>query len=420
MGGDCLNYGCVPSKALLAASRAKMNFKQAYAHVQASIVAIAPHESVKRFQKLGVKVILEQGAFIDEHTLKTKNHIIKAKRFIIAAGNRPFIPDIPGLSMVNYLTNETLFALKEQPKHLLIIGGGPIGIEMADAFHELGSQVTVIQSSKILPKDDPEAVELLKNRLIEKGIVILENAKVLQVQQSQKGIECTYTDAAGQTKQLFGSHLLIATGRRHNTETLNLGAANVNVSAKGIEVDDCLKTTNPRIYAIGDCVGGYQFTHVAAYHAGLAIRNSIFRWRAKVHTAAIPWVTYTDPELAHVGFTQSQLEARKIKHRVLQMPFSENDRAVIERHEEGMIKVLVSLNGTILGTTILGPHAGELICLWVMAIQNKLKIGAIANTIMPYPTLGDINKRIANSYYVEKIFSPWMKLVVRFMMWLNR
>ena len=433
MGGDCLNYGCVPSKSLIAAAKvghdlqtssklgwnvtkSSVDFKKVHEHVHNVIKAIAPNDSVERFEGLGAKVIAEEGKFIDPQTLETSNYQIKAKRFIIATGSSPGIPPIKGLETVNYLTNESVFDLKELPTQLVIIGGGPIGIEMAQAFHRLGSKVTVLEAFTALPKDDQDIVSQLKNILANEGIDIKENVKIESVTQKGKKIKIECMDKDNKAKIIEASHLLVAAGRKPNIQALNLDAANVKYSPRGIEVDACLRTSNPRIYAIGDCTGGYQFTHVAGYHAGLAIRNSIFRLGAKVQTNAIPWVTYTDPELAHVGYNEMQLKQKNIKYKVLNVPFSDNDRAQTENKAQGQIKVLVTPNGKVLGATILGYRAGELIFPWVMAIQNKLKISAIANSIAPYPTFSDINKRVAGSFYTDKIFSLMMKKVVKFIM----
>lgn len=433
MGGDCLNYGCVPSKALIAAakfgreaSNAKyfgwsvsgysVDFTKVNNHINEVIKEIAPNDSVERFEKLGVRVILDRARFIDENTVETNEFTVKAKRFILATGSSPFIPPIEGLSNIPYFTNENIFDLKDLPKHLVVIGGGPIGIEIAQAFLRLGSKVTVIEAFSALPKDDYEITKILKDILVSEGIDLSENAKILALKKIKNVIEINFTTAQGINKSVKASHVFVATGRKPNVQNLNLDAAHVKFSQRGIEVDSNLKTSNPRIYAIGDCTGGYQFTHVAGYHAGLAIRNSIFGLRAKVETRAIPWVTYTDPELAHVGFTESQLKEKKIPYKSLQLSFKENDRAHAERRTEGTIKVLACPKGYVLGATILGLHAGELIYPWVIAIQNKLKLSAITSSIAPYPTLNEVSKRTAGNFYTEKIFSESMKKIVRFIM----
>ncbi len=437
MGGECLNAGCVPSKALIAAAqighdiqtaskfgwrlkKSKVDFKKVHDHIQGVIAAISPHDSVERFEKLGVRVILEEGQFKDDRTLETTTHLIQAKRFVIATGSHPFVPPLEGLSQIPYYTNETIFDLQELPQHLVVIGGGPIGIELAQAFYRLGSQVTVLEAFKALPKDDPEITAKLKGILIEEGINIQETVKIISFHKKLKKIECFYEDDKGKNHKILATHVLVATGRRPSIKSLNLEAAHIKFSSKGIDVDSTLRTSNARVYAIGDCIGGYQFTHMANYHAGLVIRNGIFKLKAKVQTTAIPWVTYTDPELAHVGFLESQLQAQKIPYKALNLNFDDNDRAQAEHRTEGVIKVLISPKGFILGATILGISGGELIYPWVIAIQNKLKISAIANSIVPYPTLNDINKRIAGQFYVDKLFSSRMKKIVHGLMWFTR
>lgn len=437
MGGDCLNTGCIPSKALLAAAKIghqlkesgqfgwsvgkpKVDFKKVHDHVNSVIKLIAPHDSVERFERLGVQVLLEEGKFRDESTIETDKHIIKAKRFVIATGSSPFVPPIEGLSSVPYYTNETIFDLIELPDHLVIIGGGPIGIEMAQAFNRLGSKVTVLEAFASLPKDDSQLTAKLKSILIHEGIDIHEHVKITSVAQKTKGIEFGYTDSDGKMHQLLGSHVLVATGRVAHIQNLNLEAAKVNATQRGILVDEHLRTSNSRVYAIGDCTGGYQFTHVAGYHAGLAIRNSIFRLRTKVQTQAIPWVTYTDPELAHVGFLETNLISKNIPYTVLHMAFDENDRAQAEKRIDGEIKVLVSSKGKVLGASILGLHAGELIYPWVMIIQNNLTVSALTNSIAPYPTLNEISKRVAGSFFTKRIFGSTMKRIVKIMMYLTR
>lgn len=433
MGGDCLNYGCVPSKALLSAAQfgfdlkqsaafgwsgvpGKVDFKKIHAYVQSVIEAIAPNDSVARFEGLGVKVILENAKFLNDVTIGTQSYLVRPKRFIIATGSSPFIPVIQGLNSIPYYTNESIFDLQVLPEHLVIIGGGPIGIEMAQAFNRFGSRVTVLEAFGALPKDDPDMAAMLKDILISEGIELNEQVHISSISQTTQGIQFVYKNRQEQEMTIFASHVLVATGRKPNIQNLNLEAAKINASPKGIIVDEYLRTSNSKVYAIGDCTGGYQFTHVAGYHAGLAIRNSIFRLRSKVQTQAIPWVTYTDPELAQVGFLESTLKEKNIAYKVLEMTFDKNDRAQAQNRVQGAIKVLVSPKGQVLGASILGLHAGELIYPWVMMIQNKLKISALTSSIAPYPTLSEINKRVADSYYTEKIFSAFVKRVVKFIM----
>lgn len=433
MGGDCLNYGCVPSKALIAASKfgditsrgkafgwsfskPSLDFQKVHKHVHSVIKNIAPNDSVERFEKLGVKVILEEGSFVDHKTMETNNYQIKAKRYILATGSSPFIPPIPGLDKVNFYTNETIFDLKELPKHLVIIGGGPIGVELAHSFVRFGCDVTILEAFKALPKDDPAATTQLKMILSNQGLKLFENIKIEGIQKWSKGVLIKCKGPDDKHFEIIASHLLVATGRRANTASLNLNAAGIHATPKGVEVTKYLQTSNKKVYAIGDCTGGYQFTHVAGYHAGLAIRNSIFGLRTALETRAIPWVTYTDPELAHVGLTEEMASDQNIPFKVLQMDFKENDRAQAEGDTQGFIKVLVSPKGQVLGATILGKHAGELIYPWVMIIQNKLKLTALTGSMAPYPTLNELSKRVAGSFYTYKVFSTTMRQIVGFIM----
>ena len=432
MGGDCLNYGCVPSKALLAAGkRARamqtadvfgidnvaptIDMMKVMSHVQGVIQTVSPHDSLERFIKLGVEVIFGEGRFIDKKTVQVEGVFVEAKHFIIATGTHPAIPPTPGLENVPYLTNETVFSLKEKPTHLIIMGGGPIGCELAQAFLDLGVKVTVLEMFQILPKDESEMVTILREKLIEAGVNLRERVKVLNCAKTNKGVLVTYENAH-ESYEIAGSHLLVATGRRVNIENLNLEAASVKYNVRGIKVNAGLRTTNKRIYAIGDCIGRFQFTHAAGSHAGVVIRRTIFKLPAKMDEKAMPWVTYTHPELAHVGLTKAMAEQQGISYHVAQFPFSDIDRAQAEHATMGGIMVLVGKKAHILGATILGENAGELIVPWGLAIQQGLKMSAMANMIVAYPTLSDITKRVASHYYASTLYSAKMKKLVR---WLN-
>ena len=426
MGGDCLNYGCVPSKALLAAARAaqamrsggafgvtpvepEVDYAAAQDHVARTIAAIAPHDSVERFEALGVRVIQAWGRFVSETELEAGDHVIAARRFVVATGSSPFVPPIPGLDGVPYLTNETLFGLRERPAHLLVIGGGPIGLEMAQAHRRLGARVTVIEAERALGREDPEMAAPVLAKLREEGVEIVEEKAVTRVS-GRAGAITVETSGGSHT----GTHLLVAVGRRPNLDRLNPGAAGVEVSRAGIRVDAGLRSTNRRIYAIGDAAGGAQFTHVAGYHAGVVIRSILLGLPAKAREGHIPRVTYTDPELAQVGLTEAEARARHgEKLTVARFDFAGNDRAVAGGGAEGLIKVMV-VKGRPVGASIAGPEAGELIGLWALALANGLKMGAVANMVAPYPTLGEVNKRAAGNYFSPKLFgNPWVKRVVR-------
>ncbi|MDX8396570.1 MAG: FAD-dependent oxidoreductase [Mariprofundaceae bacterium] len=433
MGGDCLNTGCVPSKALLAAGHAaqamrdagkfgvaaqapEVDWQQVYNHVHDVIGAIAPNDSQQRFEDLGITVIRAAGCFEDERTVRAGDTLIHAKYFVLATGSSAFVPPIEGLDQVDYFTNENIFDNSEAVEHLIVIGGGPIGLEMAQAHLRLGAKVTVMEMTRLLMKDDPELTKIVIDRLASEGMAFHEGGRDLRVEKAADGkiaVRCQ-TDAG--ERCATGSHVLIATGRRANVSGLNLQAAGVVYSPKGIEVDARLRSSNRRVFAIGDVAGPYQFTHMAAYQAGIIIRNMLFKLPSIVDYSAVPWVTYTDPELAHVGMSEADANAAGRAIRVLRWQFEENDRAQAERRTEGLVKVITSPKGLVLGASIVGLHAGELIQPLILAVSQKLKIGTMAAMIAPYPTLAEINKRIAGSFYTQKLFSNTTRWIVRFLM----
>jgi pyruvate/2-oxoglutarate dehydrogenase complex dihydrolipoamide dehydrogenase (E3) component len=408
MGGDCLNYGCVPSKALLSAAKSGMAYAQAKDHVASVIDTIAPVDSQERFEGLGCTVIREFGNFISPTEIQAGDTVITARRFVIATGSSPFVPPIPGLDQVTVHTNETIFELREKPEHLLIIGGGPIGMEMAQAHIRLGCKVTVIEGQKALGKDDPELASVVIDSLRAEGVEIVESASAERI--SATGGITVHTTQGDFT----GSHLLMAVGRKVNLEKLDLDKGQVEHDRRGVKVGaDLRSVTNRRVYAIGDVAGGLQFTHVAGYHAGVIIRSMLFGLPAKQKTSHIPWATYTDPELSQVGMTEA--EARKAhgeRLEVVRFHFEHNDRAIATGQTKGMIKVMV-VKGRPVGASIVGPGAGELIGLWALALANNLKMSAIAGTVLPYPTMGEINKRAAGAYFSPRLFeNPMVKRVV--------
>lgn len=428
MGGDCLNYGCVPSKALIAAgNRAqamrtsapfgiepvepKVDWKAVHDHVQGVIEAIAPNDSVERFTGLGVRVIQAAARFIDRGTVAAGEYRIIARRFVIATGSSPVVPPIPGLADVPYFTNETIFANAAPIQHLLVIGGGPIGLELAQAHLRLGAKVTVIEGLKALGKDDPELTSVVLAQLRKEGLVIREGAKVERVAGKAGDIKVTIAMGDGHDT-VAGTHLLIAAGRRANVADLDLDKAGIVYDRGGIKVDRRLLTSNKRVFAIGDCIGGLQFTHVANYHAGIVIRRALFRLPVKTDAGILPWVTYTDPELAHVGLSEEQARQAGHKISVLRWPYHENDRAQAERHTEGFVKAVVAKNGRILGATIVGAQAGELIQMWALALSQRLKIKAMTGHVAPYPTLSEISKRAAIKAYATAPFNPLLRKVM--------
>ncbi len=427
MGGDCLNYGCIPSKALIAAAKQahlmrtgaefgvtpvtpEISYAAAKDHVHRVIETIAPVDSQERFEGLGVTVIRDHGRFISETELQAGDTVIAARRFVIATGSSPLVPPIPGLDTVPYETNETLFDLRDLPKHLLIIGGGPIGMEMAQAHVRLGSKVTVIEGLKAMGKDDPELAAIVLDRLRGEGIEIAEDAMAAEIRGTAGAIEVEAKDG----RVFRGTHLLIAVGRKTNIDDLGLDKAGVEHD-RSVRVGTDMRTSNRRIYAIGDVAGGLQFTHVAGYHAGVIIRSMLFGLPARARTDHIPWATYTDPELAQVGLTEAEArEKHGDKLEVVRFPYAENDRAIATRKTTGLIKVMV-VKGRPVGACIVGAEAGELIGIWALVIANKLKMSAVANMVAPYPTLGEINKRAAGAYFSPRLFdSSIVKWVVGF------
>ena len=429
MGGDCLNYGCVPSKSLVAAARAaedmrrhaayglapvqpRVEFARVHDHVHGVIAAIAPNDSVERFTGLGVRVIQGAARFTGPAEVAVDDLRIAARRFVIATGSSPVTGGIAGLDRVPYLTNETIFDERELPDYLIIVGGGPIGIELGQAYRRLGARVTVIELSSMLNQADPELVAVVADRLRREGVSIVENTAVTRVEPISGGV-AVHTESAGMRARIDGSRLLVAMGRAPRVDGLDLAKAGVVCTSKGIDVDARMRTANPKIFAIGDVVGGRQFTHVAAHHASIVIRNALFRQPARADSRAIPEVVYCDPELAHVGLDEVAARQRFGAIRVLRWPFAENDRAQTERNAEGLAKVVTNRRGRILGAGLVGGHAGELILPWILAIDEKLKIGAMARIVAPYPTYSEISKRVAGSFYAEKLFGARTRKLVR-------
>jgi pyruvate/2-oxoglutarate dehydrogenase complex dihydrolipoamide dehydrogenase (E3) component len=431
MGGDCLNYGCVPSKALIAAARrtnelrnarafgitagaAEVDFAKVRAHVHATIAALAPNDSVARFTALGVRVIAGRAMFRDPNTVVVGETAIAARRFVIATGSSPAIPTIPGLAQTPYLTNETIFDLTTLPEHLIIIGAGPVGLELAQAFRRLGSAVTVVDAATPLAKDDPECAAAVLSALERDGVVLYPNTRIGNISGNAQTIRLTLDGTSG---PIEGSHLLVAAGRAPHVANLGLHRAGIAVTPHGIAVDRQLRTTNRRVYAIGDVAGGPQLTHLANYHAGIVIRHALFRLPVRASEAALPWVTFTDPELAQVGLTEPEARRRGLKVRVLRWPYHENDRAQIEQATRGHIQVLTTGRGRILGASIVGRDAGELISTFTLAIAQRLNIRALAGVMVPYPTLAEIGKRAAMSHFTPGLTRPMVRRIIG---WLRR
>lgn len=428
MGGECLNTGCVPSKALLAAAKRAQAMREAHKfgirpvepdidlpavrkHVEDVIAAIAPNDSVERFTGMGVTVIRAEGKFQDKTTVIAGDAVIQARRFVIATGSQPDIPPIPGLQGVRYFTSETIFKANVFLKQLVIIGGGPVGLELAQAYRRLGSEVTVIEAGLPLAKDDPEMRRPVLNRLAEEGVRIVDNARIERIE-PRGGVRVVFVKD-GRSYSVDGTHLLVAAGRHPALDFLNLEAAGIRYSLAGVTVNARLKTTNRRVYAIGDVIDGPHFTHAANYQAGIVIRNALFRLPVKADHMTVPWVTFTDPELAHVGLTEDGARKRHgDRIQVLRWPYHENDRAQAERETEGFLKVVTTRGGRILGASMVGHNAGELIQMWSLAMQKGIDIKAMATIVSPYPTLAEMNKRAAMMHFAPKLTSPLPRRII--------
>ncbi len=430
LGGDCLHTGCVPSKTLIHAAKVAslmcragefglesvhpaVDMARVNAHVQSVIDQIQPHDDPERFRAYGCEVLFGHAEFVDAHTVRIDDRQIQARRFLVATGSRPFVPPIEGLEQAGYLTNEDLFTLDQLPQRLVVLGGGAIGLEMAQAFARLGSKVSVVERlPHLLPQEDPEIADALRQRLLAEGVAVHTSTSAEHV--TREGdtwrVECDSGVC------LEADQVLVAVGRRPVVEQLGLEAAGVEVNQQGIRVDRRMRTSQKHIYACGDVCGPYPFTHMAEYQAGIVISNLVFRFPKKVDYRVVPRVTYTDPELARVGMTEQQLRAQGIEPTVLRFPFSDIDRALAEVEPWGLTKFVVH-RGKILGATILGPHAGELIHEIVLAMKTGAGIGAISATIHAYPTLAQVHRRTVNTWYGAKLFSARTRRLVG---WIHR
>lgn len=421
MGGDCLNFGCVPSKALISSARLlhrmrhaepwgirsrepDFEFAQVFAQMRARRAEIAPLDSAERFESLGVDVFAEEAKFLSPNELEVGGKKLRATNFVIAAGSRAAIPAVIGASQVPYFTNETVFdQLKEKPKHLLLVGGGPIGCEMSQMFRRLGVEVTMIEGGpRLLRKEDPEVSEFVRATLEKEGAEVLTGVTIDEVEEKSGRItlRCGKQNVSGDT-------LFVCAGRQPNVENLNLQAAGVQFTKKGVTVDDHLRTTQPHIYAIGDVVGQLQFTHVADYHARIVIRNTLVPFGflgEKVDYSAVPWCTYVDPEVATVGLTETAAKERGIKYELIEQEMKHVDRAVLERAEEGFARVLVRQGSDeVIGATIVGAHAGELIQEFVLAIKHGIGLKQIATTVYAYPTLASLVLKAAERFNKKRL-----------------
>ncbi len=434
LGGDCTWTGCVPSKAILKAAKVahhireanaygltdpvlEVNFKavmQRVHHIREEVYEDADKPEI--YERMGIDVEEARASFVDEHTLELVtprgSRRVTSRYIVIAAGASAFVPPIEGLDATPYLTNESLFEIDRLPERLAIVGGGPIGTEMSQAFQRLGSQVTVFEIDEhIMGKDDPELAALLQSRLSEEGVQYKLQARVEKVSNASNGIAITYA-SNGTTGTLEADQILLATGRRPNLDDLNLDAAGIEYSRRGITVDDRCRTNRRHIYAIGDITGRYQFTHMSEHMAKIAATNMLLKVPMKIDTAHVPWVTFTDPELGHVGATQKQLQERGVTYETYTFPYTKVDRAVTEDESTGLIKVYAKeFNGKIYGADVLGTSAGELISEYGLAMKNGISLRKMADTIHAYPTYGLGARRAADQWYVRKQSAAFVKLL---------
>ena len=426
LGGDCLYTGCVPSKTLLHCADVAQTIKTSQdfglsatidaidqntvmQRVADVIKTIEPNDSPERFREMGVEIVFAEARFIDEDRLIIEGREISARKFVLATGSRPFIPPISGLDSTDYLSNETIFQLTDNVDHLVVIGSGAIGCEMAQSFVRLGSKVSLVSGSGILPREDSDMSDVVQQQFIDEGIELYLNCHVHSVEKLKSGL-CVQLD---DSTKITGSHLLIATGRQANIENLGLEKAGVIVENKRLKLDARLRTSNKKIYACGDVAGPYLFTHMAEHQAGIVLRNTLFHLPAKTQTKHIPWCTFTSPELARVGLSEHEAQQSGIKYRVYVFPFSELDRGITDGETNGMAKIITSPRGKLLGACIVGSHAGELIAEYVLALSQGLKVSALSNTIHIYPTLAQINRRVADQRMKESLTPSRKKWIKR-------
>lgn len=434
LGGDCLHFGCVPSKTLIKSAHVfhlmknaarfglsqpevgAVDFRQVADRIRSVVGRIQEHDSVERFCKLGVAVKFGAPYFTDEHTIDLDGSGITAKTWLVATGSSPAAPPLEGLDQVPFLTNKEIFYLDKLPESLIVLGGGPIAIEMAQAFCRLGSKVTVLQrSAQILSKEDKDMADIILKTMADEGVTFHLGCKLVRAKDLGDRRQVTIEDAGGKTVKVEGSEILVALGRSINVENLGLDKIGVEFDRKGIKVDRRLRTSQKHIYAAGDVIGGYQFTHAAGYEGGIVVSNAIFHLPRKTDYTWMPWCTYTGPELASIGLNEKMARGAGQEYRVWTENFADNDRSLAEGEETGKVKLILNKKGKPLGVQVLGLHAGELLGEWVAALNGGLKLSSLAGAVHPYPTLAEINKRVVGSTYSEKIFSDRVRKVLKFL-----
>ncbi|NDP41444.1 MAG: FAD-dependent oxidoreductase [Aromatoleum sp.] len=434
LGGDCLWTGCVPSKTLIESARVAFQMRNANrwaltAHdpkpdlaavmkrVARVIEGIEPNDSPERFRSLGVDVIIGHGQFVGRDAFEVNGRRLIARSFVIATGSRPATLPLPGLDGVPYLTNETVFTLRERVPHLIVLGAGPIGSELAQAFRRLGSEVSVVDIAPvILPREDADLAGVVFRQMQAEGVRYHLGASAAQVERTVSGLRLLIRDNQGTPRPIDATHLLIAVGRKVNVEGLGLDAAGVEVDQGRIVLREGLQTTNRNVYVVGDVAGGYQFTHLAEHHAGIVLRQTIFRMTWAKPAAVIPWCTFTDPELARVGLSETEARKSGVAHRVYRFPFADIDRARAGGETEGMAKIVTSPRGKLLGAAVVGSHAGEIIAEYALALSQGLSASDLSDTIHVYPTLAQINRRVADQRRNEGLTpaaKKWIRRIFR-------
>jgi len=434
LGGDCLHHGCVPSKTLIRVAEIRhlqsraaefglppvnpgpVDFAQVAGRIREVIAAIQPHDSAERFQRLGVDLRVGTPEFTDEHTVSLEGKRLSARFWTIATGSSPALPPFPGLDTVDRLTNRELFSLERLPRSMIVLGGGAMAVEMAQAFCRLGCAVSVIQRSpQILSREDPDLAAIVRQALEREGVAFHLGATVRQISKTDAGTSVRFVQGNGPERTVTAEALLVATGRVANTAGLGLASIGVVHDEKGIRVDGRMRTSQPHIFAPGDVNGAHQFTHAAGYEAGIVVSNAVFRLPRRADYTLMPRCVYSQPELACVGLSETEARKAGIEHSVWTETFADNDRARAEGETDGCVKVLLDRRGRPIGVQIVGPRAGDLVCEWVAAMGGKVSLATLAGAVHPYPTLAEINKRVAGSYLASKIFSGPVRRVLKFL-----
>ena len=433
LGGDCLHFGCVPSKTLIKTAHVyhtiknaqsfglppvevpPVDFKLVSKRIKSVINIIQKHDSEERFCKLGAKVEFGEPRFTDEHTIQLNGKAVSAKYWVIATGSSPVAPPIKGLDETPHITNKEIFYLDHLPESMIILGGGPIGTEMGQAFNRLGTKVYIVdRSHQILGKEDQDMADGVMNVMRSEGVVFHLNSSIEATKDLGRLKEVIIKDAQGKTIRLNAETILAAMGRAPNIADLGLEDIGVKFDKRGIKVDKRLRTNHKHIYAAGDVNGGFQFTHAAGYEGGIVISNAIFHLPRKTDYTFLPWCTYSDPELASIGMNETAAQAAGIDYNVWTEEFKDNDRSLAEGEKEGRIKMILDEKEKPIGVQILGPRAGDLISEWVATLNGKVKLSTLASAIHPYPTIGEINKKVAGTFFSPKIFSDRIKKGLKF------